>query len=299
MMHYADKLASSGAPLHDDELVTYILAGMEEDYNLVFTAIIARVDPVSPSDLCAQLLSFEQHNHLQMRASSLASSSAMTATQGHCSTGCGAGGSDQGYSRGRGCGGTLRGRGRSSGASRPQCQVCLKLGHTANCCWHCFDEDYVPKPSSATTTSGPGADNAWYTDSGATDHITGEFDWLTMHEPYTSLDQVHTVNGSGMDITQIGFSIIPSSDRDLVLNNVLYVPSTHKILISVHHFTLDNDTFIEFHPFFFLIKDHKTKKVMLHGPCKGGLYPLPPSTSKFQKLVFHAIKNLLIGGIVT
>jgi hypothetical protein len=30
--------------------------------------------------------------------------------------------------------------------------------------------------------------------------------------------------------------------------------------------------------------------VLLHGPCKGGLYPLPPSTSKFQKLVFHAIK---------
>jgi hypothetical protein len=32
------------------------------------------------------------------------------------------------------------------------------------------------------------------------------------------------------------------------------------------------------------------KKVMLHGLCKGGLYPLPPSTSKFQKLVFNAIK---------
>jgi hypothetical protein len=30
--------------------------------------------------------------------------------------------------------------------------------------------------------------------------------------------------------------------------------------------------------------------VLLHGPCKGGLYPLPPSTSKFHKLVFNAIK---------
>jgi hypothetical protein len=32
------------------------------------------------------------------------------------------------------------------------------------------------------------------------------------------------------------------------------------------------------------------KKVLLHGPCKGGLYPLPPFSSKFQRLVFHAIK---------
>jgi hypothetical protein len=38
---------------------------------------------------------------------------------------------------------------------------------------------------SAATTSGLVADNAWYMDLGATDHITGELDRLTMHEPYT------------------------------------------------------------------------------------------------------------------
>jgi hypothetical protein len=57
-----------------------------------------------------------------------------------------------------------------------------------------------------------------------------------------------------------------------------------------HNFTLDSDTFIEFHHYFFLIKDQKTKKVMDHGPCKDGLYPLPSSTSKFCKLIFNAIK---------
>jgi hypothetical protein len=61
---------------------------------------------------------------------------------------------------------------------------------------------------------------------GGTDHITGELDWFTMHEPYTSPDQIHAANGSGMDITRIVSSIIPSSGRDLVLNNVLHVPST-------------------------------------------------------------------------
>jgi hypothetical protein len=140
-------------------------------------------------------------------------------------------------------------------------------------------------------TSGPDTDNAWYMDSGVTDHITGELDQLTMHEPYTGIDQIHAANDSGMAITRIGTSFIPTFDCDLVLNKVLHVPSTHKKLISVHRFTLDNYTYIEFHLFFFLIKDQKMRQVLLQGPCRGGLYPLPPSTSKFQKLVFHAIKT--------
>jgi hypothetical protein len=111
-----------------------------------------------------------------------------------------------------------------------------------------------------------------------------------MHELYTDNNQIHAANGSGMGITRVGSSIIPTPSRTLALHNVLHVPTTHKNLISVQHFTLDNDTFIEFHPYFFLIKDRKTKKVSLHRPCKGGLYPLPSSTSKFRKLVFNAIK---------
>jgi hypothetical protein len=59
-------LTTTGAPLRDDELVAYILAGLDEDYNLVFTAIVARTDPITPSELYSQLLSFEQHTFLQV-----------------------------------------------------------------------------------------------------------------------------------------------------------------------------------------------------------------------------------------
>jgi hypothetical protein len=121
MMHYADELTASGVLLRDDKLVTYILACLEEDYNPVFTAIFARVDPVSPSNLYAQLLSFEQHTHLQTYTSLAGSSSVMITTHGHGFAGRSAGGSDRGHSRGS-----------SSCGSRPQCQVCLKFGHTAN-----------------------------------------------------------------------------------------------------------------------------------------------------------------------
>jgi serine protease inhibitor len=65
-----------------------------------------------------------------------------------------------------------------------------------------------------------------------------------------------------MDITRIGKTVIPTTGYNLVLDNVLHVPATQKNLISGHHFTLDNDTFIEFHPFIFFIKDQKTRKVL-------------------------------------
>jgi hypothetical protein len=42
---------------------------------------------------------------------------------------------------------------------------------------------------------------------------------------------------------------------------------------------------------FFLIKDHVTKKVLLRGPCRGGLYPIPSSfPPSFQKYAFVANK---------
>jgi hypothetical protein len=37
---------------------------------------------------------------------------------------------------------------------------------------------------------------------------------------------------------------------------------------------------MEFHPWFFLIKDPNTKNTLLRGKCRNGLYPLPPSTFK-------------------
>jgi hypothetical protein len=154
-------------------------------------------------------------------------------------------------------------------------------------CWYCFDEDYVPEQHTAVAASTSyGCDNNWYTDSDATDHITGELDKLAMQEPYTGSDQIHTANGAGMKISHISTSIIPTPSRNLVLNNVLHVPTATKNLIYVHKFTLDNDMFIRFHQFYFLIKDRKTRKVLLHGPCKGGLYPLPSSAFKLRKLIF-------------
>jgi hypothetical protein len=260
MCQLTDDLVASGAPLRDDELVAYILAGLDEDFNLIFTPMVALVDPITPSELYAQLLSFEQHTDLQSHTTVSGSSSAMAASRGHgFSGGRGSNGLSRGSSRGRG-----HGRGPSRGgdpnqstssagpSSCPQCQLCLKIVHTAKKCWYHYEEDTSDQCNAALATSF-GGENQWYTDSGATDHITGDLDQLIMHEPYHDNNQIHVVNGSCISITRIGNSIIPTPSRHLVLNNVLHFPSTHKNLIFIHRFTLDNNTFIGFHPYFFLI----------------------------------------------
>jgi hypothetical protein len=93
-----------------------------------------------------------------------------------------------------------------------------------------------------------------------------------------------------MGIVHIGNSFLPTPTHPLQLNHVLDVPRSHIHLVSIHRLNIDNHTFVELHPFFFLIKDQVTRKVLLHCPCKGGLYPLPPFPSTTQKIILSAIK---------
>src|SRR4051812_25158106 len=71
--------------------------------------------------------------------------------------------------------------------------------------------------------------------------------------------------------------------KNLYLNKILHVPQTAKNLVSVHRFTRDNNVFIEFHPYFFCIKDTHTRRTLLKGRCIGGLYPLISSLSWSNK----------------
>jgi hypothetical protein len=125
-----------------------------------------------------------------------------------------------------------------------------KIGHTAKKCWYRYEDDSnIDSRMAGMATS---SDNNWYIDSGATDHITGNLDKLTMQDTYGGHNQIQATNGSGMHIAHIDTSIISIPTHTLTLNNVLHIPSTQKNLLSVHQFTLDNDTFTEFHPYFLL-----------------------------------------------
>jgi hypothetical protein len=135
------------------------------------------------------------------------------------------------------------------------CQICTIHGHPARDCWWRYDDDRGKKDANFAAH---GVDSNWYYDTGATDHITGELNKLTTHDQYHGEDRVRTAEGTCMHISHIGHSLLRTPHNSFTLNSILHVPSASKNLLSVHRFTLDNHVFIEFHPFFFLIKDQET-----------------------------------------
>jgi hypothetical protein len=174
------------------------------------------------------------------------------------------------------------------------CQICKIHGHSAHDCWwrnqdnSDSDDDRNDKEKGAHAAYK--IDTNWYTDSGATHHLTGELNKLSVHERYKGHDRVHTAEGTGMSISHIGNSVLHTTHDKLHLRNILHVPNASKNLLSDHKLTLDNDIFLEFHPFFFFIKDRATRRILFKGPCRDGLYSLVPSSTGYSKLAFVSIK---------
>ena len=54
-----DEIASVGKPLDDEELVSYILSNLDIDYNPLVSSVVNRSDPISLSDLYAQVMSYD------------------------------------------------------------------------------------------------------------------------------------------------------------------------------------------------------------------------------------------------
>jgi histone deacetylase 1/2 len=142
-----------------------------------------------------------------------------------------------------------------------------------------MDEAYHEDPSASAmvATSSYKIDPNWYSDTGATDHITSELDRLAVHEQYNGGDKVHVGNGTGLRILHTGHASLRTASHSVALRNILQVPEISKNLLSVHKLARDNDVFFEYHPWHFSIKDRQTGASLLDGQCEAGLYPLKSS----------------------
>ena len=60
MRGLADELAAAGKPIQDDELISYILHGLDQDYQPLVSALDARVTHASLDELFSMLNNFEQ-----------------------------------------------------------------------------------------------------------------------------------------------------------------------------------------------------------------------------------------------
>ena len=188
--------------------------------------------------------------------------------------------SNRGNSNNRG--GRARGRG-GRGNFRPICQICSKQGHLASNCYFRFDHNFV---SSSNTNSSQQnnysannsmsgntsafvaspqtvGDASWYVESGATNHITADLNNLSLQRDYKGKDKITVGNGHTLRISHVGSTLISSSDKPLLLNNILCAPNITKNLLSVSQITKDNNVFAEFHSDYCLFKDKIMKRVLL------------------------------------
>jgi hypothetical protein len=176
MKSLADEMASVGKKLDDEELISYVLAGLDAEYNSVVSSIAARVEATTFDDLYSQLLAFENHLDLQKEGQSQSYSSVNSASRGRDSFRGHGGRNPRGGSNNGG-----RGRGDSFNKNRnkfPPCQLCRRTNHPVCKCYKRFDPNYMGEERSANAANSYGVDCNWYVDSGDTYHVTGELDKL-------------------------------------------------------------------------------------------------------------------------
>ncbi|WVZ57933.1 hypothetical protein U9M48_008261 [Paspalum notatum var. saurae] len=168
MKALADEMASAGKKLDDEEITPYILAGL--DINAL---------------TCSRAEATHQQTWLRtaegIAQAVMAAAVVVVAFSGRQGPPSSSSGPD---------------------GERPTCQLCGKIGNTVFRCFKRFDTTFngVQENKTASVAAGPSAyniDTNWYSDTGATDHITGELEKLTVKDWYHGGDQVHTASIAG------------------------------------------------------------------------------------------------------
>lgn len=108
----------------------------------------------------------------------------------------------------------------------------------------------------------------WYADSGASNCVAANPNYLNLKIDYTSTEKVLVGDGSSLSISHIGDSIVPSASSFLKLKNILCVPSITKNLISVSKLAQDNNIVVEFYSDFCVVKDKTTGVELLKSTLK-------------------------------
>ncbi|KAH9652235.1 retrovirus-related pol polyprotein from transposon RE1 [Citrus sinensis] len=195
------------------------------------------------------------------------------------------------------------------------CQICFKVGHTADICWHRFIEDYTPTPRNFNKGKGPRSAYFANFESFNSHPSCEEYDCFNYMSP-----NFHPTSGaypySGGDAYNSGAAYMANfegvaddgwyldsgathhltnnmenlqlREEYKALKDMLFVPSITKNLLSISKLTSENSLSVEFCGNFCFVKDMKGQ-VLLQGSAEKGLYklllkPKPQSSSPTSHL---------------
>nr|XP_020182706.1 uncharacterized protein LOC109768396 [Aegilops tauschii subsp. strangulata] len=161
MKALGDEMAAIGKPLTNDDMVSYILVGLDLDYMSFVSSVCARTVPIKPNELYSQLISFESRLAM-FEGNSLSSHSSANAASrngrgGFTRGGRGRNGGGRGHAGG--CSnGRNSGRGHAGGGGRDDlpevfCQICKKSNHMAIECYRRFDIAFTKEKSASAVSN--------------------------------------------------------------------------------------------------------------------------------------------------
>ncbi|GAU43961.1 hypothetical protein TSUD_283880 [Trifolium subterraneum] len=157
----------------------------------------------------------------------------------------------RGSSRGRGRG-SFRGRGRGrQNKESIECFKCHKLGHYKNECpdwgenanYAEFDYEEETLLMARTDQDGVIKEENWYLDSGCSNHMIGNKDWLYEFDP-SFRDSVRLGNDAKMCVMGKGNVKLFMNGSIHVISNVYYLPGLNTNLLSVGQLQQKNVTII-------------------------------------------------------
>ncbi|XP_071683320.1 uncharacterized protein [Lolium perenne] len=234
MKAFASELAAAGKPVEEDEMVGYLVNGLDASYNDVAAAVNGNSD-TTIDDLYDQILDADKilgvvtvvtvpmDNAGMIDAATMATGAVMMIDAATMATGV-----------------VMMIAAVMTVVDRAAVTVVANAGmtvaHNSDVmvamsavvmmedvaadmavslphCWWRFKKDDSDDEDSGRGKKGAhiasyGVDSNWYSDTGATDHITSELNKLTTSEKYKGQDRVHTADGNGKDTPP------PDDDRE-------------------------------------------------------------------------------------
>ncbi|KAL6317024.1 hypothetical protein AAG906_026780 [Vitis piasezkii] len=274
-----DSLAAIGEPVAEHDQILQLLAGLEADYNPIIASLTAHEDDLALHSVHSILLSHEQRLHFQNSTAEDEVVSAHITTQDHPqqsrkyhigkpSSSFNSQNSFHHQQNSRRPNAHGQNQCTHQSGSRPQCQLCGKYRHTVISCYHRFDinfqgPDILPTNPTKASSNVPINTNkmqAMFLDTDATHYLSHNEGQLSNIQPYQGKDQVMVGNGKQLPISSVGSNYFHSSHKSFQLQDIFHVPQLTTNLISVSKFCTDNNSFFEFHPNIYLIKDKTTKQ---------------------------------------
>ena len=107
--------------------------------------------------------------------------------------------------------------------------------------------------------------DSWFLDNGATNHMANNSQLLTAKTDYKGKAKVLEANGTCLPILHVGYNTLDTFDSShlLIMKDTLHVPHLTMNLLSISHFTNDNNVILNFDSLCCLVKDKTTRPVLL------------------------------------